>query len=163
MCILGVPPAGARLSCQVAWPVRMQRRSRTWGLPGPIVWEDGPRSARVRARDSSSRRPQDPMKHSVSHDLGKEKARAVAEAAFESYQQKFAKYGPKATWAADSHADIQFTVKGVTLQGALAVTDRTIDMELSVPFLFRPFQGVALRMIEQEINEWLAKARAGEI
>lgn len=103
------------------------------------------------------------MKHSVPHDLGRDTARKVADAAFASYKAKFGKYDPKASWVSDSKADISFNVKGMSLSGTLEVSDRSIDMELNVPFLFRPFQGTALGVIEKEINDWIAKARAGEI
>jgi hypothetical protein len=103
------------------------------------------------------------MKHSVPHELGQEKARKVAEAAFASYKQKLAKYDPQARWVSDTKAEISFSVKGMALNGTLGVTDRTIDMELQVPFLLRPFQGTALGVIEKEISAWIAKAQAGEI
>lgn len=103
------------------------------------------------------------MKHSVPHDLGAEKARQVAEAAFASYKAKFESYRPEATWVSGRRAEIRFTIKGMTLTGAMEVTPATIDMELDVPFLFRPFRGTAMAMIEKEINAWIAKARAGEI
>ncbi len=103
------------------------------------------------------------MKHSVSHDLGQETARKVAEAAFASYKEKLAKYDPQANWVSDTKAEIRFTVKGYTLSGTLDVTATSIDMDLQVPFLLRPFQGTALGVIEKEISAWIAKASAGEL
>ena len=103
------------------------------------------------------------MKHSVSHDLGREKARKVADAALASYKEKLAQYEPQATWVSETKADINFRVKGFTLSGTLGVTDTSIDMELAVPFLLRPFQGTALGVIEREIGVWLNKAKTGEI
>jgi hypothetical protein len=103
------------------------------------------------------------MKHVVSHDLGQEKAKKVAVAAFESYAQKLAKYSPRSDWVSDRRANISFSVKGMNLKGAIEVTASTFEMELDVPFLFRPFQGKAMSVIEEEIREWMAKAKAGEI
>ena len=103
------------------------------------------------------------MKHSVPHDLGREKARKVADAALASYKEKLAQYEPRATWVSDEKADISFRVRGFALSGTLGVTDTSIDMELQVPFLLRPFQGKALGVIEKEIGAWITKARAGEI
>ncbi len=103
------------------------------------------------------------MKHSVPHDLGREKARKVADAALASYQQKLAKYNPQANWVSDTQAEISFSVKGYTLKGSLGVTDTSIDMELQVPFLLRPFQGTALGVIEKEISAWVAKAKTGDL
>ena len=103
------------------------------------------------------------MKHAVPHDLGQDKAKQVAEAAFGSYKRKLAKYDPQTRWVNDRRAEISFSVKGMTMNGALEVTERSIDMELDVPFLLRPFKGKALSIIEAEIRAWLAKAKDGQI
>jgi hypothetical protein len=103
------------------------------------------------------------MKHAVPHDLGQDLAKKVAEAAFASYAQKFSRYSPKADWTSPKHANISFSVKGMTLSGALEVSDKTIEMDLDVPFLLKPFKGTAIGVIEDEIRAWIAKAKAGEI
>lgn len=103
------------------------------------------------------------MKHSVPHDLGAAKARQVADAAITSYQQKFASYHPEATWVSERRAEIRFAVKGMTLTGVLEVTDASIDMDLEVPFFLRPFRGTAMAVIEKEINDWIGRAKAGEL
>ena len=102
-------------------------------------------------------------RHSVVHDLKPEKARQVADAAFASYKEKLAQYNPETKWVSDKKAEISFGVKGVSLHGALEVNETSIDMELDVPFLLRPFQGTAMRVIETEIASWVEKAKAGEI
>jgi hypothetical protein len=103
------------------------------------------------------------MKHVVAHDLGQDRARKVAEEALRSYSQKFSNYSPKASWTSPNRADISFRVKGITLGGTLEVSDKSIEMDLDVPFLLRPFKGQALGVIEGEIKEWIAKAKAGQI
>jgi hypothetical protein len=103
------------------------------------------------------------MKQSVHHGLGIDRAKQVAEHAFESYKQKLAKYNPQTRWATERKAEIVFSVKGVTLTGSLEVGESDIALELDVPFLFRPFKGTALRIIEEEVREWVGKAKAGEI
>ena len=100
------------------------------------------------------------MKHVVPHDLGRARAKKVAEEALRSYTEKFAKYSPKATWVSDSKADIAFTVKGIHLGGSLEVSEKSIEMDLDVPLLLRPFKGQALSVIEGEIKEWIAKAKS---
>ena len=102
------------------------------------------------------------MKHSVPHDLGQEKAKVVAEKAFDSYKERFAKYNPTCKWVDDRKADISFTAKGITLNGAIEVNPTNIEMELDVPFLLKPFKGKALGVIEEEIKKWIGKAKAGE-
>lgn len=103
------------------------------------------------------------MKHAVPHDLGEDLAKKVAESAFASYAQKFAKYSPKADWVTPKRANISFSVKGMTLKGSLEVSASSIDMDLDVPFLLKPFKGTAISVIEGEIRAWIQKAKAGEI
>ena len=103
------------------------------------------------------------MKHLVQHDLGQERAKKVAEAAIQSYEEKFAKYSPKASWVTPSRAAISFSVKGMTLSGFLDVQPSSIEMDLDVPFFLKPFKGQALGVIEGEIREWIARAKAGEV
>lgn len=103
------------------------------------------------------------MDHSVPHDLGKELAKKVATRALDSYAQKFAEYHPRASWVGDDRAEITFKVKGVSLNGTVEVKERSISLALDVPFLFRPFKGKAISIIEREIQTWIQKAKAGEI
>jgi hypothetical protein len=100
------------------------------------------------------------MKHSVPHDLGQERAKKVTEQALGTYAAKFSKYAPKTTWTTPSKAQISFSVKGMTLTGAVEIKEKSIDMDLDVPFLLKPFQGQAISVIEGEIKEWLAKEKA---
>lgn len=103
------------------------------------------------------------MKHSVQHTLGKDMARKVARAAFESYKQRFAEFNPRTDWINEDRAEIAFAVKGMALKGNVAVTDTSIDMDLDVPFLLKPFQGTAIKVIGDEIQGWIEKAKRGEI
>lgn len=103
------------------------------------------------------------MKHVVNHDIGQERAKAAAEAAFAAYAKKFEKYSPKVNWTSANAAQISFQVKGFQLSGSLEVLERSIEMDLDVPFLLRPFKGQALSVIEGEINKWISKARDGKV
>jgi hypothetical protein len=103
------------------------------------------------------------MKHVVSHDLGQEKAKKVADAAIASYSERFKQYSPQAKWVNDKRAEISFNVKGMSLSGTVDVNPSTIEMDLDVPFLLRPFKGTAMGVIEEEMQKWLGKAKAGEI
>ena len=103
------------------------------------------------------------MDYSVKHDLGKDKAKQVAEAAYNSYKERFAKYSPTADWVGPYSCDISFNAKGIKLKGKMNVTDTSIEMELQVPLLLRPFKKMALGVISNEIDKWVAKAKAGEI
>jgi hypothetical protein len=103
------------------------------------------------------------MKHIVAHDLGRAKAKRVAEAAWNSYSNRFSNYSPSCTWENENKANIGFNVKGVSLKGALEVNESDIALDLDVPFLLRPFKGQALKVIEEEIRTWIGKSKAGEI
>jgi putative polyhydroxyalkanoate system protein len=102
------------------------------------------------------------MKHIVVHDLGREQARRVAEAAWKSYSERFANYSPSVDWQGDT-AKIGFNIKGVSLKGAIEVHDTDIALDLDVPFLLKPFKGQALRVIEEEIRRWIEKSKRGEV
>lgn len=103
------------------------------------------------------------MKHAVPHDLGQDRAKKVAESALASYAHKFEKYEPRIAWVGPQKAHISFNVKGMKLTGALEVLDRSIDLDLDVPFLLRPFKGQAISVIEGEIKEWIQKEKRGEL
>lgn len=103
------------------------------------------------------------MKHSVSHDLGKERARQVMEAAWKSYSEKFGKYSPSMHWVSDDKAKIGFVAKGISLDGTIQLQANSIDLELDVPFLLRPFQKMAVGVIEGEIREWIGKSQSGQL
>jgi len=103
------------------------------------------------------------MKHTVRHGLEPKLAQKALHAAWQSYSERFSDFNPKANWKSDDEADIQFSAKGVKLQGTLAVKGDDIEMEMKVPLLLRAFQGKAVQVIDEEINRWVAKAKAGEL
>ena len=102
------------------------------------------------------------MEHRVKHDLGKDLAKKATVAALAAYSQRFSEYQPKSTWTGEYTAKVNFNVKGMSLDGKFEVADREITMDLDVPFLLRPFKAKALDVIEREITEWCARAKAGE-
>ena len=99
------------------------------------------------------------MKHTVNHDLGQERAKKVTESALTTYAEKFSKYSPKTSWVGPNKANISFSVKGMSLSGSVEVKDKTIELDLDVPFLLKPFQGQAISVIEGEIKSWLDKEK----
>jgi len=103
------------------------------------------------------------MKHVVKHSLDPATAKKATLAAWKSYSERFAKYHPTSNWTSDSHADVGFTVKGISLSGRLDLEPQGIGLELNVPFLFKPFQKKAIEVIEREIKKWVDKAEAGEL
>ena len=103
------------------------------------------------------------MKHSIAHDLEENLAKEAAVRAFEAYQRRFANYHPTMHWDGDRKARIGFSVKGMKLAGSIDILPRAIELDLDVPFLFRPFKGKAIEVIEREVRTWLAKAKSGEL
>jgi hypothetical protein len=95
--------------------------------------------------------------------LGQEKATEVTKKALDSYQARFADYKPTANWINDKRCEIGFSVKGMSLKGVLEVNPSSIEMDLDVPFILKPFKGKALGVIEDEIRGWIGKAKAGQI
>jgi hypothetical protein len=103
------------------------------------------------------------MKHSIHHTLDFPLAKKATLHAFESYEQRFADYNPAAEWTSDHRAEISFKAKGIKLGGVVELFDERIDLELEVPFLFRPFRNKAMSIVEEEIRRWVAKAENGEL
>ena len=103
------------------------------------------------------------MKHVLKHHLDQAHARKVADAAYAAYAQRFAEYSPTSHWRSDTHCDVSFTVKGVTLRAYVELEPGGVGVDMDVPFLFRPFKHKALEIIEREVRLWIAKAERGEL
>lgn len=99
------------------------------------------------------------MKHEIAHDLGQAKAREITDKALAAYQAKFTEYDPKLSWKTDRLAEIGCTIKGMKIGGTVEVNDRTIALDIEVPFLLRPFKGMAIEVIEGEIRKWIHQAK----
>jgi hypothetical protein len=94
-------------------------------------------------------------------DLGRVKT--VIDKAYESYAERLADYSPNITWRGDREATVDFTVMRKTIDATFYITDEEVRIEGNIPFLFKPFQGRIERVLAEEIDRWLAKAKAGEI
>jgi hypothetical protein len=103
------------------------------------------------------------MKHVIQHGVTQKQAREAIDAAIKVYSRKFPEYHPKSRWLDQHRAEVSFKVKGYTLTATINVHPKTIESEMDVPFLFLPFRGRALKVIEDEIRKWVARAKAGEI
>jgi hypothetical protein len=103
------------------------------------------------------------MKHEIPHDLDIATAKTVTARAFESYRARFAEYRPKLEWVTDRNARIEFKVKSWTLNGSIGLRAGSIELDLDVPWLLRPFRNTAIEVIEKEVRIWIAKAKAGQL
>lgn len=102
-------------------------------------------------------------KHSIPHNLSPELARKVTDKAFETYAKKFESYSPTAEWVSDTKSNIGFSAKGMKLSGVIELKPKSVDLELDVPFLLRPFKDRAIKIIDEEIRGWISKAEKGDI
>ena len=103
------------------------------------------------------------MRHNIAHQLDLVTARAAARKAVESYGQRFKEYAFTASWVREDRVELGFTVAGRRLEGAMEVLPSRLELELDVPFIFRPFSGKAISIIEREAITWLERAKTGEL
>ncbi|MEM6956425.1 MAG: polyhydroxyalkanoic acid system family protein [Myxococcota bacterium] len=103
------------------------------------------------------------MEHVVPHTLDIPTAKLAADKAYESYRERFAEYNPTATWTSDTHCDVAFTVKKITVEASLDLQPGKIVMGMEVPLLFRPFKKLALGYVKDEVEKWISKAERGEL
>jgi len=103
------------------------------------------------------------MRHLVHHDLDPALARRVAERAFASYAERYARYDPKLTWLGETRAQASFRALGITLSGTIEIGPGTIAAELDLPWIVRPFVGRAIAVVEREVRLWEQAAKRGEV
>lgn len=101
------------------------------------------------------------MKHEISHDLGQVKAREVTDKALEAYRARFSEYDPKLQWKNEKLAEIGCAIKGMKIGGTVEISERKIVLDIDVPFLLRPFKGMAIEVIEGEIRKWIEREKSG--
>lgn len=104
------------------------------------------------------------MQHIIKHDLSPELAKKAAEKAAEYYTQKWAKYDATTTWTSDTHADITFHVKGVSVAATVDMQPGQVVIDMTkVPLLLRPFKNMALDVVHKTMEKWIAMAQNGEL
>lgn len=103
------------------------------------------------------------MKHVIEHDLDPATAQKVTDRAFAEYRSRYPDYEPTLKWLDAKRADVSFNAKGVRLAGSMAIAERTITLDLDVPFLLRVFQKRAIEVIDREVRAWIARAKNGEL
>lgn len=103
------------------------------------------------------------MQHRIAHSLELDLARRAVRKAADNYVERFAKYTPVIRWDNEDRARLSFSAKGVTLEGTLQLEPRAIVLEVTVPFLLKPFAGKAVAVIEREVQHWIGVAARGEL
>ncbi len=103
------------------------------------------------------------MTHDIPHDLDFDLAKLAAEKAAESYSKRFAEFNCQYKWVSNTRMELSFRVTGKSLKGAMDIKTNKLSLGLDVPFVFRPFRGKAVSIIEGEVNAWIAQAKRGEL
>jgi hypothetical protein len=103
------------------------------------------------------------VKHKIVHGLDHATARRATRRALESYQAAYREYQPGGSWLDEDRAQVWFVVAGRRLEGKVQVSPTEVLLDLEVPLLFRPFQGVAVKIVDDEVRAWIARAKRGEL
>lgn len=103
------------------------------------------------------------MKHTVPHDLPFDLAKKAADHALQSYRARFPEYDPRVTWSDEKTAQVELKAKGISLRGVFEILPDAVAMDMDVPLLLRPFKSKALEVIEEQIREWIGKAKNGQL
>lgn len=104
------------------------------------------------------------MRHELRHDLDTTLVQSALQAAFASYQHRYAAYGPQLEWLSDRQATVGFCFKGLRLRGRVELAPGRIELCMEqVPAVLRLFRARALQVIDQELNRWMTLAREGRL
>lgn len=102
------------------------------------------------------------MKKTIPTNLDKARSKIAIEKAMQAYKARFAEYSPRYEWTSDDAGEFGFDAKGIKLSGTIRIEDQQVDVEMEVPFLFKIFQGRAMKIIEDQVELWVEKVKNGE-
>ena len=103
------------------------------------------------------------MKQTIDTNLDKARSKIAIDKAMDEYKKRFAEYTPRYDWTTEDSGDFSFSAKGVKLAGTIRVRDNKVDVEMDVPFLFKIFQGSAMKVIQEQVEHWVEKVKKGEV
>ncbi len=95
------------------------------------------------------------MRYRIEHGLDDAHARELLERAWAYYRERFAAYAPWWRWNSDREARFGFSVKGVRIEGSVRSCGGTLEVDVTVPRLLRPFTRRAVAVVEREVQRWL--------
>lgn len=95
------------------------------------------------------------MKQTIDTNLDKARSKIAIGKAMDEYKARFAEYSPRFDWTADDAGEFSFNAKGVKLGGTIKVRENKVDVDMDVPFLFRIFQGQAMKVIQEQVERWV--------
>jgi len=102
------------------------------------------------------------MKQTIDTNLDKARSKIAIGKAMDEYKKRFAEYQPRYDWVSDDAGEFSFSAKGVKLEGTIQIRDNKVDVDMDVPFLFRIFQGSAMKVIQEQVEHWVEKVKKGE-
>ena len=104
------------------------------------------------------------MKHSIPHDLSHPLARKAVRKALETYKSQFPEFKPDGKWQDDDSVRLWFSPPGGRIEGWVRVNPQNVELDLDkVPFIYKVFKKRAIKVIEDEVKEWIQRARNGEL
>lgn len=103
------------------------------------------------------------MKQTIDTNLDKARSKIAIDKAMDEYKKRFAEYSPRYDWTTEDGGEFSFSAKGVKLEGTIRVSDNKVDVEMDVPFLFKIFQGSAMKVIQEQVERWVEKVKKGEV
>lgn len=95
------------------------------------------------------------MRHSVRHTLGPARARDLLDRALGTYRDHYAEYEVRTDWADAETAEVDFTITGRKIGGQIRVCEDCYDIEVDVPWIFRPFRRRIVATVDREFRRWL--------
>lgn len=98
------------------------------------------------------------MKHSVDHPLEPAKAREVLDRALHTYREHYAENSIETVWLDERTASVDFHVTGKRVAGSITICDDCYDIDLDLPWIFRPFKKRIAQSLDSELKRWIAHA-----
>ncbi|MFO0574528.1 MAG: polyhydroxyalkanoic acid system family protein [Polyangia bacterium] len=89
------------------------------------------------------------------HARDPSRVRALLEEALAHYRDRHPRASPKMVWQGPNRAELSAHVRGIRLTGHVTLLPDAVEVEVEVPFLLRPFQGLAISRVEHEVERWL--------
>lgn len=97
--------------------------------------------------------------HEIRHGLSIDQAKQAAQLALSEYMRRYAEKGLSARWVSDSRAEVEFAAKGAKVQAVVDVLADVLKVDAQVPFVLRPFKGMAMSAVEKEAQKWIRQVR----
>ena len=98
------------------------------------------------------------MKHRVQHPLASEEAKELLDRALDTYREHYAEYSLETGWVDDDTAAVGFQVTGKKIDGQIRVREDGYEIDLDLPWVFRPFRKKIARSLDREFARWIEKA-----